>query len=118
MWLEFTRGEILLHIFKDKAGAFGAFREAVRKWRVEDSRATPGHKLDAFTYGNALLYLATLSERNGALAEAKRYYEAALPTREAEAARRDIRKRLDAVVRRLAAGEQKTGPRADSAVPE
>ena len=101
--LEFTRGEILLRIYKDTAGAFDAFKKAMRKWQVENARAAPEHKPDFFQYGNILLYLATLSERKGALEEAKRYYEAALPTRAAESARRDIQKRLDTVVRKLAA---------------
>lgn len=102
--LEFTRGEILLQTYNDRDGAFSAFQRAMRKWQAANARAAPEHKPDTFQYGSILLYLAVLSERKGSLEDAKRYYEAALPTRDAEGARRDILKRLDAVVHRLAAG--------------
>ncbi|NOY82901.1 MAG: hypothetical protein GXP31_18035 [Kiritimatiellaeota bacterium] len=105
--LEFTRGEILLHMLKDREAAFNAFHAAMRKWETTYARAPEKKKPDVFQYGNILLYLAVLSERKNALEDARRYYKAALDTREGNA-RKDI-------ARRLAAVEEKLGAEAESA---
>ncbi len=100
--LELTRGEILLHMLKKREAAFNAFHTAMRKWQKAYARASDKNKPDTFQYGNILLYLAVLSERRGALEDARRYYKAALETRQGDA-RRDIARRLAGIEKKLGA---------------
>ena len=110
--LELTRGQILLHTLEQPEAAFDAFLKAERKWKKARHEDAP-HP-DEGTYGNILLYLALLSEKRGELAQAREYYQAALPLMDnAE----QIAARIAALDRRLA-GETRAGSGAGVRTPE
>ena len=79
--LEFTRGQVLLHLLHKERAAFDAFLAAKRKWEYQQKHNPPQKKPDTLHYGHILVYLAVLSERRGQWRQAVRYYEQALPYR-------------------------------------
>lgn len=102
--LELAKGQILLHTLNKPDAAFEAFLAAERKWKT--ALSSEGKPPDQPTYGNILLYLAILSEKRGELAQARAYYQAALPlTRDTGA----VAARITALDGRGAAGAQAAG---------